>query len=130
MTEIRFEHLPGSTDQDSTWSNPAKLSRKVRELTHRSYRAMKTGTPPNALVQVSPEHPAEDLRDLYTQVNRLQQKIHECRLEPLIPWVDGLRRLFEHRLGTLIPSGSSMKLQSRGGKGGAEFIDMFQDFAP
>ena len=27
--------LPASGDQESTWSNPAKLSRKVRELANR-----------------------------------------------------------------------------------------------
>ena len=64
MTSVRFEDLPEGTSQDSTWSNPAKLSRKVRELAHRSYHALKAGTPPDALAQARPEDLAEDLRDL------------------------------------------------------------------
>jgi hypothetical protein len=34
MIRLSPRDLPGSADQDSTWSNPAKLSRKVRELAY------------------------------------------------------------------------------------------------
>jgi hypothetical protein len=106
MTSIRLEASPEGTRKDSTWSNPAKLSRKVRELAHRSYRALKAGPQPEAPAQTRPEELAEDLRDLCAQVARLQQKIHERRLQPLIPWVDGLRRQVEHRLGNLCKAGA------------------------
>jgi hypothetical protein len=97
MTSIRLDDLAEGRSQDSTWSNPAKLSRKVREPAHHSHRALKAGPPPDAPAQARPEDLAEDLRDLRAQ---LQQKIHERRLQPLIPWVDGLRRQLEHRLAT------------------------------
>jgi hypothetical protein len=101
MTSVRLEDLPEGTSDDSTWSNPAKLSRKVRELAHRSYRALKAGTPPDAPAQAHAEELAEDLRELRAQVARLQQKVHERRLQALIPWVDGLRRELEQGLGNL-----------------------------
>jgi hypothetical protein len=106
MTRIRFEDPAEGTSQDSTWSNLAKLSRKVRELAHRSYRALKSSTPPDVPAQARPEDLAEDLRDLRAQVARLQQKIYERRLQSLIPWVDGLRRQVEHRLGSPCEAGA------------------------
>jgi hypothetical protein len=105
MTGIRFEDLAQGTSEDSTWSNPAKLSRKVRELAHRSYHALKAA-PPHAPAQARPEELAEDLGELRAQVARLQQKIHGRRLQPLIPWVDRLRRELEHRLGNLPEAGA------------------------
>jgi hypothetical protein len=99
MTKIRFDDPAEGTGEESTWSNAAKLSRKVRELAHRSYRALKAGAAPDVPTQVSPDELAEELRDLRAQVARLHEKIHERRLQPLIPWVDRLRRQVEHRLG-------------------------------
>ena len=43
---------------------------------------------------------AKDLRDLCAQVARLQRKIHDRRLDALIPWVDALRRRVEGGLAT------------------------------
>jgi hypothetical protein len=98
MTRIRFDDCPEDKSQDSTWTNPAKLSRKVRELAHRSHRALGTGPRPEALVQADPKDAAGDLRDLRDQIARLQQKIHERRLNALIPWVDALDRQVQDRL--------------------------------
>ena len=36
------QNTPEIADTDSTWSNASKLSRKVRELAHRSFHALKT----------------------------------------------------------------------------------------
>jgi hypothetical protein len=99
MPNTQTEELHEDTTDDSTWSNAAKLSRKVRELAHRSYRVLKPGKQPDAPVPASPEDIAEDLRDLRDQVARLQQKIHARRLKGLVPWVDALREQVEDRLG-------------------------------
>jgi hypothetical protein len=106
MRRIRFEDPAQRTSQDSTWSNAAKLSWKVRDLAHSSYRTLKSSTPPDAPAQARPEELAEDLRDLLAQVARLQQKIHEHRLQYLIPWVDGRRRQVEHRRGSPYEAGA------------------------
>ena len=87
------------TSQDSTWSSASKLSRKVRELAHRSYHALKTDPQPVALTEARSNEVLQDLRDLRDQVARLQHKIHERNLEALIPWVDALRRQVDDRLG-------------------------------
>jgi hypothetical protein len=100
MTHIQSQDLQEGMGQDSTWSNPAKLSRKVRELAHRSYRALRTGPRADAPAPARPEDIAEDLRDLRDQVARLRRKIHERRLQPLIPWVDALSHQVEDRLAT------------------------------
>ena len=83
--------------QDSTWSNPEKLSRKIRELASRSHRALREGPRPEVAAHRSHTIEQDDLRDLREQVARLQQKIHALRLGLLIPWVDALRRRVEDR---------------------------------
>ena len=98
MTSIRPEDFTEGTSQESTWSNPAKLSRKVRELAHRSYRALKASPRPDPRAPAASEDPAEDLRDLRAQVARLQQKIYQRGLKALIPWVDALGKQVEDRL--------------------------------
>jgi hypothetical protein len=92
-TQVRSSGDDGNLD--STWSNASKLSSKVRELAHRSHRALKgwTGSP------VSPNDIGDDLRELSDQVARLRRKIHERRLEALIPWVDALQHQVDDRLG-------------------------------
>jgi hypothetical protein len=99
MTNTQSEELHDDTNPDSTWSNASKLSRKVRELSLRSYRVLRPGKPPDAPTRPGPEDIAEDLRDLRDQVARLQQKIHARRLGILVPWVDALRQQVEDRLG-------------------------------
>ena len=99
MPNTQPDELHDDTSDDSTWSNAPKLSRKVRELAHRSYRVLKAGKQPDAPAPASPEDIAEDLRDLRDQVARLHRKIHERRLEGLVPWVDALRQQVEDRLG-------------------------------
>ena len=99
MPNTQPEEWHDDTSDDSTWSNAPKLSRKVRELAHRSYRMLKSGKQSDAPSPASPGDIAEDLRDLRDQVARLQQKIHARRLEGLVPWVDALRRQVEDRLG-------------------------------
>lgn len=98
MTNTEPQELHDDPSQESTWSDAGKLSRKVRELAHRSYHSLKTGTQPDALAQAGPEDITEDLRDLCHQVARLQQKIHARRLRALTPWVDALRQQVEDRL--------------------------------
>jgi hypothetical protein len=99
MKDTQTQEWHGDTSDDSTWSNAPKLSRKVRELAHRSYRVLKPGARPDGSAPASPGDIAEDLRDLRDQVARLQQKIHERRLGALIPWVDALREQVEDRVG-------------------------------
>jgi hypothetical protein len=99
MTNTQPQELHEDAAQDSTWSNAPTLSRKVRELAHRSYLALKAGTPPNSLTKAGSEDIVDDLRDLRDQVARLQQKIHARRLGALIPWVDALSQQVEDRLG-------------------------------
>lgn len=100
MTRLSPPDLPGTPDQDSTWSNPAKLSRKVHELAHQSHRALKANTKPHVLAPSGPEDSHQDLRDLRIQLARLQEKIHALRLVVLVPWVDALRRQVEDRLSS------------------------------
>jgi hypothetical protein len=98
MADVRIQDSRADSGQDSTWSNPAKISRKVRELAHRSHRALRGRTRPGAAARPGPDASQEDLRDLRDQVARLQQKIHALRLGVLIPWVDALRKQVEERL--------------------------------
>jgi hypothetical protein len=98
VRNIQTQDCLAETGSESTWSDAAKLSRKVREVAHRSYRALNPSTRTDAPAQARPEDLAEDLRDLCAQVARLQRKIHERRLNALIPWVDALRRRVEDRL--------------------------------
>ena len=92
------QNTPEKTDTDSTWSSAPKLSRKVRELAHRSFRALKTGPQGVARAQEGSKDVLDDLRDLRDQVARLQQKIYSRNLEALIPWVDALKRQLDDRL--------------------------------
>ena len=87
MIRLSPRDLPGSAGEDSTWSNPAKLSRKVRELAHRSHRALEADATPHVLTSGSSEANRQDLRDLRIQLARLQQKIHALGLRGLIPWI-------------------------------------------
>jgi hypothetical protein len=97
MTDARLPGEGRRSDQDSTWSNPEKLSRKVRELVSRSHRALRERTRPAAVAPPSHEVARDDLRDLREQVSQLQQKIRTLQLVPLIPWVDALRRRVEEQ---------------------------------
>jgi len=90
MTDIRTKDQPEGLDQESTWSSASKISRKVRELAHRSYHAMKTRSQPVPPALTLQQEIADDHRDLRDQVARLRQKIHARRLGALIPWVDAL----------------------------------------
>jgi len=90
MTDIRIKDQPESLDQESTWSSASKISRKVRELAHRSYHAMKASRQPVRPASTGQQEIAGDLRDLRDQVARLRQKIHARQLGALIPWVDAL----------------------------------------
>ena len=101
MIRLSPRDLPGSADQDSTWSNPAKLSRKVRELAYRSHRALKADAKPHVPVSRSSDESRQELRDLRIQLARLQQKIHELRLGGLVPWIDALKRQVETRLNNV-----------------------------
>jgi hypothetical protein len=94
------ESSPGA-GQDSTWSSAPKISRKVRELALRSYRAVNSEPRPAGPKNASPDDVVVDLADLRIQLARLQRKIHERRLGALIPWIDALRRQVEDRLGEL-----------------------------
>jgi hypothetical protein len=87
------------TDLDSSWGSASKLSRKVRDLAQRSFRAIKTGSPSLAENQAESKDVLEDLRELLDDVARLHQKIHARELDGLIPWVDALREQVENRLG-------------------------------
>jgi hypothetical protein len=99
MATAERQHAPESTEHDSTWSNAPKLSRKVRELAHRSFHALKPGSDPVARTPAGPTDILEDLRDLRDQLARLQHKIHARKLVALIPWVDALKQQVDDRLG-------------------------------
>jgi hypothetical protein len=99
MSSALPQNTPEIADTDSTWSNAPKLSRKVRELAHRSYHALKAPSPPAAQTGPISKEVLQDLRDLCDQIARLQHKIHTRNLSALIPWVDALRRQVDVRLG-------------------------------
>jgi hypothetical protein len=99
MTRFDTSDSPPRTGEDSTWSSASKLSRKIRELGIRSYRAVNSKSRPDGPKNAAPDDIAEDLADLRNQLARLQQKIHERQLGVLIPWVDTLRHQVEDRLG-------------------------------
>ena len=93
MIKLSPRDLSGSADQDSSWSNPAKISRKVRELAHRSHQAaLRADAKPHFSIPRSPEESHQELRDLRSQLARLQQKIHTLGLRGLVPWIDALKR--------------------------------------
>jgi hypothetical protein len=98
MPEFPGEKLPQDAGQESTWSNPAKISRKVRELAYQSHKAFKTAAQPQVPAPKESEDGPVDPGDLRSQLARLQQKIHARRLGALIPWIDALRQRVEDRL--------------------------------
>ena len=62
----------------------------------------------------SPKDVLQDLRDLRDQVARLQQKIHDRRLDALIPWVDALRQQVDDRLSPRRKGGKMIMPLRRG----------------
>jgi hypothetical protein len=100
MKSTQTQNWPDAPSSESTWSDAGKLSRKVRELAHRSHRVLRAGKRPDGVAQVSETEFARDVRDLRNQVARLQRKIHDRRLYALISWVDALRRQVEAGLPT------------------------------
>jgi hypothetical protein len=99
MTSTERQETPESMAGDSTWSSAPKLSRKVRELAHRSFHALKSGPKPDDQTPARSKEVERDLHDLRHQVARLQRKIHDRNLGALIPWIDALRQQIEDRLG-------------------------------
>jgi hypothetical protein len=89
MSSAEVENTPENSALESSWSSAPKLSRKVRELAHRSFHALRF---PSLLGSLDQARSTKDLQDLRDQVVLLQQKIHVRNLEALIPWVDALRR--------------------------------------
>jgi len=89
---------PASGDDESTWSNPAKLSRKLRELALRSHQALKAEAGPHYPSLPRPAERQQDLNDLLGELARLRQKIHALGLQALVPWIDTLLRQVENRL--------------------------------
>jgi hypothetical protein len=85
-------------DSGSTWSNPAKISRKVRELAHRSHKLLNERSSPHLPVREVEESRREESRELRNQVAKLHKSIHARRLGVLVPWIDALRRQLEERL--------------------------------
>jgi hypothetical protein len=101
MKNTQPQESHDDASQESTWSGAAKLSRKVRELAHRSSRALKANPQqPDAQNQAGSTDAVHDLGDLKDQVARLQQKIHARRLGALIPWVDALKLHLHVRLNS------------------------------
>lgn len=98
MTKTYPRESHEDTNHDSSWSEAPKLSRKVRELAHRSFHAIKTGPGPLLQTEGRSRDVLDDLREVRDEVARLQQKIHERRLDALIPWIDALRRQLDDRL--------------------------------
>jgi hypothetical protein len=100
MASAERQDTPECTSDGSTWSSAPKLARKVRELTQRSFHALKSGPMPDAQAPPRSNEVQQDLHDLRHQVARLQRKIHDRNLGALIPWIDALRQEVENRLGT------------------------------
>ena len=95
MSSADPQNTSESSSLESSWSSAPKLSRKVRELAHRSFHALRFRSLLGSLDQA---RSTADLQDLRDQVVLLQQKIHVRNLEALIPWVDALRRQVDDRL--------------------------------
>ncbi len=98
MASLEIDDAPQTVGVDSSWSSAPKLSRKVRELAHRSFHAIHSGSQAVAGTQARSQDVLQDLRDLRDQVAWLQHKIHARKLDSLIPWVDALRRQVDNRL--------------------------------
>ena len=99
MASLEIDDAPQTVGVDSSWSSAPKLSRKVRELAHRSFHAIHSGSQAVADARARSQDVFQDLRDLRDQVAWLQHKIHARKLDSLIPWVDALRRQLDNRLG-------------------------------
>ncbi len=97
-TQTQTQNWQHATSSDSTWSDGRKLSRKIRELAHRSHRFLKTSPRTDAPVQAGSQDMAGEQRDLVDQIDRLPRRIHEHRTSALIPWFDALHHLVEDRL--------------------------------
>jgi hypothetical protein len=101
MKNTQPQESHDDASQESTWSSAAKLSRKVRELAHRSSRALKARAQrPDFQNQAGSTDDVHDVGDLNDQVARLQQKIHARRRGALIPWVDALKKRVDMRLNS------------------------------
>jgi hypothetical protein len=97
MASFELDNTPQTVGVDSSWSSAPKLSRKVRELAHRSFHAIHSDPHSNAAAQASSRDVDQALRDLRDEVAWLQHKIHARKLDSLIPWVDSLRRQVDNR---------------------------------
>jgi hypothetical protein len=106
MADVRFQDLRGDAGQDSTWSKPAKLSCKVRELAHPSHRVLRGRTRPAAVARPGSDNIQGDLRDLRDQIARLQRKVFAPRIGALVPWVDALGKQVEKRLYNEVEAGA------------------------
>ena len=98
MAESELDNTPQTLGEESSWSSASKLSRKVRELAHWSFHAIRSSSQPIADTQPEAKYVVQDLRDLGRQVARLHQKIHARKIDSLIPWVDALKRQVDIRL--------------------------------
>jgi hypothetical protein len=98
MPSAERQDTPESSSDGSTWSSAPKLARKVRELAHRSFHALKTDPKLARQVPLRSKEVEHDLRDLRDQIARLQRKIHERNLGALIPWIDALKHQVEDRI--------------------------------
>lgn len=99
MASLEFNNASQPTGLDSSWSSAPKLSRKVRELAHRSFYAIHSGAQPVTERQTRSPDVVQELSSLRDEVAWLQHKIHARKLDSLIPWVDALRRRVEDRFG-------------------------------
>ena len=95
MSSADPQNTSESSALESSWSSAPKLSRKVRELAHRSFHALRFRS---LLGSLNRARSIEDLQDLRDQLVLLQRKIKGRNLEALIPWVDELRRQVDDRL--------------------------------
>jgi hypothetical protein len=102
MKSTEGQKMQGDAGQESSWSGAAKLGRKIRELAYRSNRALKE----DSHTPVDSPSGVRDLDDLNDQITRLKQKIHDRRLEGLIPWVDALKRQVDDRLNDMRKAGA------------------------
>jgi hypothetical protein len=99
MAESELENMPQPLSVESSWSSATKLSRKVRELAHRSFLAIHSGRQQVDKNYERSKDILDDLRELNEQIAWLQHKIHARKLDSLIPWVDALKRQVDDRLG-------------------------------
>ena len=98
MTITERQETPKVASDDSTWSSAPKLSRKVRELAHRSFHALKSDQERMAAYLAFFEgSPGRAARPAWSG-GPAACKIHDRNLEALIPWIDALRQQIEDRL--------------------------------